>query len=232
MKKLLASTIAGALILCVACCAFGDLQPPYFYDVTVTLTDGTSITGGSYGLLGFFGSRLSPNAVKSVVLSYTPGTIQGHVTFFDNPETKTYERSGDRVSALDLSVYTEYDIIEKQPGSRKYFWIKEKVEVLLVNIVRVDTLKIIGKGFAISQDPAVYANVKEPYLMVETCGLGCPAKFFSEDPSITKEKLQELWDKYLDCKIRSTLTLKRYKRMEKVMSKYKLKILADPFCID
>lgn len=233
MKKLLALTIAGALILCVASCAFGDLRPPYFYDVTVTLTDGTSITGGSYGLMSYFDSRLSSTTpVKSVVLSYTPGSIQGHITFYDNPETKTYERSGDRISSHDLSVYTEYEIIEKQPGSRKFYWIKEKVEVPLINIIRVDTLKIIGKGFAIYEDPAVYANIKEPYLMVEDCGLGCPAKLFSEDPSITKEKLQKLWDKYLDCKIRSTLTLKGYKRMDKIMAKYKLKILVDPFCID
>ena len=208
MKKILASTISGALIFCVACCAFGDVRPPHFYQVKVTLTDGSSITGASYGLLGFFGSRLSPNAVKSVVLSYTPGSIQGHITFYDNPETKTYERSGDRISSHDLSVYTEYEIIEKQPGSRKFYWIKEKVEVLLVNIVRVDTLKIIGKGFAISQDPAVYANVKEPYLMVETCGLGCPAKFFSEDPSITKEKLQEIGISTLTVRFALLLLLK------------------------
>jgi len=94
MKKPLASAIAGALIFCGACCAFADLRPPYFYQVTVTLIDGTTITGASYGLLGFFGSRLSSSPVRSVVLSHTTGNIQGHVTFYGNPETKTYKRSG------------------------------------------------------------------------------------------------------------------------------------------
>lgn len=180
--------------------------------------------------MGFFGSRLSSSPVRSVVLSHTPGSIQGHVTFFDNPKTETYERSGDEVSGLTLSVYTEYETIEKHPGGRKYYWVKEEKRVALNTILRVDTLKIIGKGFTIYQDPALYAHVKTPYLMVETCGLGCPAKLYSEDTSLTKEKLQDLWDTYLDCQYHSTP--EGSKRMDEVMSKYRLKIVADPFCID
>ena len=108
MKKLLALTISGALIIFIACCAFGDVRVPYFYQVKVTLIDGTSITGASYGLLGFFGSGLPYNPVKSVVLSHTPGTTKGQVTFFDNPETQTYERSDDFIPDLKLRVYTDY----------------------------------------------------------------------------------------------------------------------------
>jgi hypothetical protein len=231
MRKLLAVTIAGALILCVASCAFGDLRPPYFYEVNVTLIDGTSITGASYGLVGFFDSRLSSTTpVSSVALTHTANSIQGHVTFYDNPETETYERSIDEVSALTLSIYTAYETVGQQPDGTEYYWIKEQEQVSLNHILRVDTLNIIGKGFTISQDPALYANVKEPYLMVEDCGLGCPAKLYSENPSVTKEELQELWDTYLDCKFRSIP--EGYKRMDKVMSKYKLKIVVDPFCID
>ncbi|MBN1255813.1 MAG: hypothetical protein JXA50_11115 [Deltaproteobacteria bacterium] len=227
MKKLVALTIAGVLIFCVACWAFGDVQVPHFYKVKVTLRDGTSITGGSYGLLGFFGSRLSANPVKSVALSHTNGSIKGHVQFFGNPETKTYERSG---NGLKLRVYTYYKTITEHPAWSEFYLIKEEKQVPLNTILRVDTLKIMGKGFAIYQDPAVYADIKEPYLMVETCGLGCPAKLYSEDASITKEKLQKLWDTYLACKHR--VTPEGSKRMDKIMSKYQLKIMVDPFCID
>lgn len=127
-------------------------------------------------------------------------------------------------------MYTAYETIKKQPGGSEYFLIKEERQVPLNTILRVDTLKIIGKGFTIYQDPALYAHVKKPYLMVETCGPGCPAKLYSEDTSLTKEKLQELWGTYLDCQYRSTP--EGSKRMQEVMSKYRLKIVADPFCID
>ena len=230
MKKLLVSTISGALILCVACWAFGDVQVPHFYEVKVTLIDGTSITGASYGLLGFFGSGLPYDPVKSVVLSHTNGGIKGHVTFFDNPKTETYERSDDFIPELKLSVYTDYETIKDHPAVGEFYWIKEEKQIPINTILRVDTLNIIGKGFAIYQDPALYANVKEPYLLVEDCGLGCYAKLYSEDPSVTKEKLQELWDKYLDCKYR--LSAEGSKRMDTVMTKYQLKIIVEPFCID
>lgn len=230
MKKLLALTIAGALILCFACCAFGDVRVPHFYYVKVTLTDGTSIIGASYGLLGFFGSGLPYDPVKSVVLSYTPGRIKGEVTFFDNPKTETYERFVDFITKLKLSVYTGYETIKEHPAEGDFYWIKKEKQIPINTILRVDTLKIIGKGFAIYQDPAVYMNIKEPYLMVEDCGLGCPAKLFSEDTTVKKEELQALWDQYLDCKYR--LSAESYQRMEEVIAKYQLRIVVDPFCVD
>ena len=230
MKQLLALTIAGALILCVSSCAFGDVRVPYFYDVDITLRDGTSITGASYGLLGFFGSRLSPNPVKSVELSHTNGSIKGRVTFFDNLKTETYERSDGRLSELKLRVYTKYEKVGQQSDGSEFYWIKKEELVPLKDILRVDTLNIIGKGFAIYQDPSVYMNIKEPYLIVEDCGLGCPAKLFSEDTTVKKEELQALWDTYLDCKYR--LSAESYQRMEEVIAKYQLRIVVDPFCID
>ena len=149
MKKLLVSTISGALILCVACFAFGDVRVPHFYEVKVTLIDGTSITGASYGLLGFFGSGLPYDPVKSVALSHTASSITGQVTFFDNPKTETYKRTGDRVSELKLSVYTDYETIKDHPTVGDFYWIKKEEFVPFMDILRLDTLKIIGKGFAI-----------------------------------------------------------------------------------
>jgi hypothetical protein len=230
MKKLLALTIAGALILCVACCAFGDVQAPYFYQVNVTLRDGTSITGASYGLLGFFGSGLPYYPVKSVELSHTKRSIKGQVTFFDKPEMETYERSDDLMSEFKLRVYTAYETVLQQPDGSEFYWIKKQEFVPVINILRVDTLKIIGKGFVIYQDPSLYDKVKEPYLLVEDCGLGCLAKLYSEDRSLTKNQLQELWNNYLGCEHRFTPAGSQ--RMDEVMSKYKLKIVVDPFCID
>ena len=230
MKKLLASTIAGVLIFCVACCAFGDVRVPYFYEVKVTLIDGTSITGASYGLLGFFGSGLPYDPVKSVALTHTPGSTKGQVQFFDNPKTETYERSDDLISKLKLRVYTAYETVKQGPGGSEFYWIKKEELVPFMDILRLDTLKIVGKGFTICQDPALYANVKEPYLLVEDCGLGCPAKLYSANKSLTKEELQELWNQYLDCKFR--FNTESSQRMDEVMKKYRLKIIVDPFCID
>ncbi len=230
MRKILASLISGALIFFVACYAFGDLLPPHFYNVKVTLINGESITGASYGLAGLFVSGTSSKQVRSVQLSHTADSVVGHFTFFDKPESEIYEKSSAQVSRLELSVFTEYEAINQQQGGWKYYWIKEQVRVPIFDIVRVDTLKIIGKGFAIFQDPSLYANVKEPYLMVEDCGLGCSAKLYSEDKSIAKTKLKELWDRYLDCKYRYNPDTSR--RMNEVMSEYQLKILIDPFCID
>ena len=154
----------------------------------------------------------------------------GRFTFFDKPDSKIYEWSSAQVSGSELSVFTEYEVINKKQVGWKYYWIKEQVRVPIINILRVDTLQMIGKGFTIFQDPSLYTNVKEPYLMVEDCGLGCSAKLYSEDKSIAKTKLKELWDRYLDCKYRYSPETPR--RMNEVMSEYQLKILIDPFCID
>lgn len=230
MRKILASLFSGALILFVTYSAFGDLLPPHFYNVKVTLSSGESITGASFGLAGLFVGGTFPNQVKSVELSHAAGSVVGHFTFFDKPESEMYERSSAQVLGLELSVFKEYETINQQQGGWKYYWIKEQVRVPIINIVRVDTLQIIGKGFAIFQDPSLYANVKEPYLMVEDCGLGCSAKLYSEDKSIAKTQLKELWDRYLDCKYRYRSETSR--RMNEVMSEYQLKILIDSFCID
>ena len=81
-------------------------------------------------------------------------------------------------------------------------------------------------GFAIYQDPGLFANVKEPYLLVEDCDLGCSAKLYSEDKSITKPKLKELWDKHLNCP--SRFQPEPSKPMSEVMSEHQLKMLTDP----
>ena len=230
MRKLLALLISWALIFIVACYAFGDLLPPHVYNVKVTLVSGESIIGTSYGLAGLFVSGTSSKQVKSVQLSHTADSVVGRFTFFDKPDSEIYERSSAQVSGSELSVFTEYEVINKQQVGWKYYWIKEQVRVPIINILRVDTLQMIGKGFTIFQDPSLYTHVKEPYLMVEDCGLGCSAKLYSEDKSIAKTKLKELWDRYLDCKYRYSPETSR--RMNEVMSAYQLKILIDPFCID
>ena len=230
MAKLLVSLLSGALFFFVEPCAFGDLVPPYLSNVKVTLINGESVTGASYGLVSIFVSGTPPRQVKTVELSHTAGSVVGHFTFFDKSKSETYERSTAQVSRLKLSVFTQYEVINQQQGGWRYYWIKEQTRVPISNILRIDTLKILGKGFAIFQDPALYENVKEPYLMVEDCGLGCPAKLYSEDKSIPKAKLKELWQTHLDCKYRYSPETSR--RMNEIMSEYQLKILIDPFCID
>jgi hypothetical protein len=230
MAKLLVSLLSGALLFFVVPCAFGDLVPPYLSNVKVTLINGESVTGASYGLVSIFVSGTPPRQVKTVELSHTAGSVMGHFTFFDKSKSETYEKSTAQVSRLKLSVFTQYEVINQQQGGWRYYWIKEQTRVPISNILRIDTLKILGKGFAIFQDPALYANVKEPYLMVEDCGLGCPAKLYSEDKSIAKAQLKELWQAYLDCKYR--YSPETSKHMNEIMSEYQLNILIDPFCID
>ena len=77
MRKLLASLISGALIFFVAWYAFGDLLPPHFYSVKVTLISGESIAGASYGLAGLFVGGTSSKQVRSVQLSHTADSVVG-----------------------------------------------------------------------------------------------------------------------------------------------------------
>jgi hypothetical protein len=230
MRKLLASLISGAYLLFAPCYTIGDLQSAPLYNVKVTLIDGKSVTGASYGMIGFFTSGESSKRVRSVKLSHTSESLVGHFTFYDKPDSKIFKRPSNQVSRSVLIVYKDYETINQQHYGLIYFWIKKQVQVPIKDILRVDTLNIIGKGFAIYQDPRLFANVKEPYLLVEDCGLGCLAKLYSEDKSITKSKLKELWDKYLNCQSRFQPEPSR--PMKEVMSENQLKILIDPFCID
>ena len=229
MIKSLVSISSGILICFFACCAFGDILPPHLYEVKVRLINGQSITGATYGLEGFFVGGTSARQVRSVQLSHTGDSVEAHFTFFDESQSEIYKRSSAQASRSELSVFTTYEAVNQQPTA-KYYWIKEQMKVPIINILRIDTLKIIGKGYAIFQDPALYSNIKEPYLIVEDCGIGCPAKLYSENKSITKAQLKKLWDKHLDCKHRNTPETTR--RMNAVMTEYQLKILIDPFCID
>jgi hypothetical protein len=103
MAKLLVSLLSGALLFFVVPCAFGDLVPPYLSNVKVTLINGESVTGASYGLVSIFVSGTPPRQVKTVELSHTAGSVMGHFTFFDKSKSETYEKSTAQVSRLKLS---------------------------------------------------------------------------------------------------------------------------------
>jgi hypothetical protein len=230
MRCHLTSFVSGALIVLAACNALGDVRPLPFYRVDITLISGQSIKGTSHGLAGFFRMRgASSRQVRSVQLSHASKGVVGHFTFSDNPEIETYVSPSEEVSWLELSVSTEYETINEQTGS-VYYWIKQEVRVPIADILRIDTLGSIGEGLTVYADPRPYLRVEEPYLMVDDCGLGCPAKLYSEDKSLAKVELGDLWDKYLDCRYRSTP--KAVSRMNEVMSEYRVKILIDPFCDD
>jgi hypothetical protein len=110
----------------------------------------------------------------------------------------------------------------------KFYLLKGVKEYPLVEVSRIDTLDVVGKGFRIS-DPRKWLNLKEPYIVVEDCGLGCNVKMYSKDRDVTKEILQRLWDQHFACNKRSIENKKGRSEIEK---RYQIEWISDPFCVD
>ena len=102
------------------------------------------------------------------------------------------------------------------------------LEDAFVDQAVVDTVEVIGKGVRIS-DPRKWLNLKEPYIAVEDCGLGCTVKMSSKDSDVTEDTLQRLWDQYFACGKRSIENKEARSEIEK---RYKIGWISDPFCVD
>jgi hypothetical protein len=227
MKRRLALPISGTILCLAACLALAE-PPSYFYKAKVILRTGATLTTASYGLAAHFPDAPVSKSVKSVQLSLTPDYVLGHFTYSGERQTTTYRFPIAQLANKKLCVFPDYQVFNTPQYPHDFYWIKEETQIPMKNILRVETIRVIGKGYTIIDDPAIYADVKEPFIMIEDCETGCPGKLFSEDESITKDRLKELWDQRLACGLRKPET---GDAMSEVLSKYRLQMAFDPFCV-
>jgi hypothetical protein len=210
-----------------------SLIVPQFYKLKVTLTSGNSVEGYSWGISWIGGAQLQEQKVQSAILKVENGNIIATFTLKEDEKTVIHRQSAkdDRGIPRLLVVGSQYEIFKPFPESSeddKFYLLKEIKEYPLVEVSRIDTLEVVGKGFRIS-DPRKWLNLKEPYLVVEDCGLGCNVKMYSKDRNITKEMLQRLWDQHFACSKRPIESKTVRSEIEK---KYQIEWISDPFCVD
>ncbi|HAH06563.1 MAG TPA: hypothetical protein DCM05_08560 [Elusimicrobia bacterium] len=227
MNKLRAPSVSSLLLCLAASLAFGE-DPSYFYKAKLILKTGETLTTATYGLASHFPGVPPSKPVKSVQLSSDSDYVFGHFTFGRENLPTTYKFPVGQLANRKLCVFPEYQAFKDPAREHDFFLIKNDVLIPLKNVLRVETLRVIGKGYTIIEDPTLYASIKEPFLQIQDCDTGCPGKLFSEDGSVSKEKLGELWDQQLACKHRQSET---NGDITETLSKYGLQTAFDPFCV-
>lgn len=216
---------ALALLALAASLAHGE-GPAYLYQARVVLRSGKTVEAATYGLTGHFPGAPAYKPVRSVQLSQKEDQLAGDFTF-SRGEKASYRLPLEQAASMKLVMFPSYQAFKNPPSELDYFLIPEDRLIPLKDIARVETLKVVGKGFTIVEDPGAYAGVQEPFLEVADCETRCKAKLYSEDGSVGKEKLSQLWEKHLSCQARFS---ESGGEMDAVMARYKLQIKADPFC--
>ncbi len=213
--------------------SYASVIAPQFYKLRVTLTNGNSVEGYSWGISWMGGAQVQEQKVRSATLRVENGNVVSTFRLTDDENTFIHKQSAkdDRGKPRSLSVASQYEIFKPTPASSedaKFYLLKGVREYPLVEVSRIDTLEVVGKGFRIS-DPREWLNLKEPYIVVEDCGLGCGLKMYSKDRNITKEMLQRLWDRHFACNKRSIESKNVRSEIEK---RYQIEWIPDPFCVD
>ena len=210
-----------------------SLIVPQFYKLKVTLTSGNSVEGYSWGISWMGGAQLQEQKVQSATLRVENGDVVATLTLMGDKNNVVHKQSAkdDRGRPRLLAVASQYETLKPNPESpedAKFYLLKDVKEYPLVEVLRIDTIKVVGKGFRIS-NPRKWLNLKEPYIIVKDCGLGCAVKMCSKDRGVTKETLQRLWDQHFACSRRSTESKNVRSEVEK---RYKIEWISDPFCVD
>jgi len=216
-----------ALILGVTTQAVSSPLVPQFYKVKVRLSDGGSIEGYSWGVSWIGGAAMQERKVERVVLSVKDEDVTASFTFFgdDTPVVLKESAKDPKGRARALSVSSEYEVFRKVVD---FYWAKDTSEYPLQQVSQIDTVEVLGQGYSIS-DPRTYLNLKEPFVLVEDCGLGCEAKMYSKDPELPIETLRRAWDQYFACGVRSAAD---QEIRAKIRDQYQIEWLTDPFCHD
>ncbi len=206
---------------------------PQFYKLRVTLRSGNFVEGYGWGISWMGGALLQEQKIQSVTLRVEGGNISATFTLIDDEKTVIHKQpvKDDRGRPRSLAVASQYEIFKPVPESSedaKFYLLKGVKEYPLLEVSRIDTLEVVGKGFRIS-DPRKWLNLKKPYLVVEDCGLGCNVKMYSKDMDVTKDTLQRLWDQHFTCSKRSIESKKVRSEIEK---RYQIEWISDPFCVD
>jgi hypothetical protein len=213
--------------------SYASVIAPQFYKLKVTLTNGNSVEGYSWGISWMGGAQLQEQKVRSATLRVENENVEATFMLTGSENTVIHKQSAkdDRGRPRSLSVASHYEMFKPTPASSedaKFYLLKGVKEYPLVEVSRIDTLDVVGKGFRIS-DPRRWLNLKEPYIVVEDCGLGCNVKMYSKDRDVTKEILQRLWDQHFACNKRSIENKKGRSEIEK---RYQIEWISDPFCVD
>ena len=210
-----------------------SLIAPQFYKLRVTLTNGNAVEGYSWGISWMGGAGLQKQKVQTATLKIENGNVVATFTLTDDPNTVVHKQSAkdDSGRPRSLAVASQYEMFKptlKSYEDDKFYLLKDVKEYLLVEVSRIDTVEVLGKGFSIS-DPSRWLNLMRPYIVVEDCGLGCPVKMYSKDSDTTEDVLKRLWDQHFACGRRSTGNEKARSEIEK---KYQIEWISDPFCLD
>jgi len=210
-----------------------SLIAPQFYKLRVTLTSGSSVEGYSWGISWMGGAQLQEQRVQSTALRVENGNIVAAFTLTDDPNTVIHKQSAkdDSGRPRSLTVASQYEMFKptlKSYEDNKFYLLKDVKEYLLVEVSRIDTLEVLGKGFGIS-DPSKWLNLKKPFIVVEDCDLGCVVKMYSKVSDVTEDALKRLWDQHFACGRRSVENEKVRSEIEK---KYQIEWISDPFCLD
>lgn len=165
--------------------------------------------------------------VKSVVLSVENERVTASFTFWGEDTSIILKEStkDSKGRSRTLAVSADYEVFRKDID---FYWVKDKTEFPLQQVLKIDTLEVLGQGIGIS-DPRTYLNLREPFILVEDCGLGCEVKMYSRNPVIPRETLQKAWDQYFACGLRSPLT---QEVRANIRDQFQIEWLTDPFCHD
>jgi hypothetical protein len=183
------------------------------------------VTVGGVSWMG--GASMQEQKVKRVVLSIDNMEVIASFTLFgdDTPVVLKESAKYPNGRARTLAVGSDYEVFHKNID---FYWVKGTSEYPLQQVLQIDTVEVLGQGYGIS-DPRTYLTLREPFILVEDCGLGCEVKMYSRDPKIPKETLQKVSDQYFACGVRSTVN---QDIRAKIRDQYQIQWLTDPFCHD
>jgi len=217
----------AVVILAMATHAASSPIVPQFYKVKVRLSDGRLIEGYSWGISRMGGVLMQERKVKRVVLSVEDEKVTASFTLFgeDTPVVHKESTKDPQGGAQTLAISLDYEVFRKDIN---FYYVKNTSEYPLHQVLQIDTVEVLGQGHSIS-NPWTYLNLKEPFILVEDCGLGCEVKMYSKDPKISRETLQKVWDQYFACAVGSATN---EEVRAKIQDQYQIGWLTDPFCYD
>jgi hypothetical protein len=213
--------------LSVTDAAVASPMVPQFYQVQVSLSDGRTVEGYSFGVSWMGGALSQERTVSSVVIRSDNETIIATFDFLGNGTPSVYEvGTKDQEGKLKtLAIASEYEVFHKDID---FYWMKGVTNYPLHEVLRIVTVRLVGPGLRVS-DPRNYLDLKEPFILVEDCALGCETKMYSKDPLVTEEMLKLLWEQHFRCARRSVAN---QEERDRVRGLYQLEWLPDPFCFD
>ena len=143
---------------------------PQFYKLRVTLANGNSVEGYSWGISWMGSAQLQEQKVQSATLRVENENLVATFTLADERKPAVYRQSikDDRGRPRSLALASECETFKPNPESpedAKFYLLKGVKEYPLLEVLRIDTISVVGKGFRIS-DPRKWLNLKEPYLIV------------------------------------------------------------------